>query len=81
MKALFIGGTGTISTAVTRLALQRGWDMTLLNRGNRPVPEGARSVVADIADERAVAAALQGERFDVVADFIRPAATSGSSRA
>ncbi len=70
MKALFIGGTGTISTAVTRLALQRGWDMTLLNRGNRPVPEGARSVVADIADERAVAAALQGERFDVVADFI-----------
>ena len=31
MKALFIGGTGTISASVTELALKRGWDITLLN--------------------------------------------------
>ena len=33
MKALFIGGTGVISTAVGALALARGWELTLLNRG------------------------------------------------
>ena len=30
MKALFIGGTGTISTDVVALAQQRGWEITLL---------------------------------------------------
>ena len=37
MKALFIGGTGVISTAVGALALARGWELTLLNSntGNR----------------------------------------------
>ena len=41
MKALFIGGTGVISTAVGALALARGWELTLLNRGTnaaRPPP-------------------------------------------
>lgn len=70
MKALFIGGTGTISTEVTRLALARGWEITLLNRGNHPLLAGARSLVLDIADEQAVKEAISGERFDVVADFI-----------
>ena len=35
MKALFIGGTGTISTDVVELAQQRGWEITLLNRGSK----------------------------------------------
>lgn len=35
MKALFIGGTGTISTDVVALAQQRGWEITLLNRGSK----------------------------------------------
>lgn len=70
MKALFIGGTGTISTSVTALAMKRGWDITLLNRGNHPVPEGMESIVADIHDEAAVAKALDGKTFDVVAQFI-----------
>ena len=35
MKVLLIGGTGTISTAVTRLLVQKGWDIYLLNRGHR----------------------------------------------
>ena len=37
MKALFIGGTGTISTDVVALAQQRGWEITLLNRGSKKV--------------------------------------------
>jgi len=70
MKALFIGGTGIISASITVLAVRRGWDLTLLNRGSWPVPEGARSICADINDETAVAGALAGQTFDVVADFI-----------
>lgn len=72
MKALFIGGTGTISTAISELCVKRGWELTLLNRGNagERVPRGARVIAADIHDEAAVSAALGEERFDVAADFI-----------
>lgn len=70
MRALFIGGTGTISTAISQLAVQRGWELTLLNRGHREIPEGVRTISADMGDEAAVSAALAGEYFDVVADFI-----------
>ena len=73
MKALFIGGTGTISTAVVkRLVNELGWDVWLLNRGNRAgvVPQGAHQIIADIHDEAAVAQKLKGLSFDVVCEFI-----------
>lgn len=70
MKALIIGGTGVISSAVVSLALEKGWDITLLNRGKSTLPSGVKSVVADIHDEAAVKAALAGMKFDVVAQFI-----------
>ncbi len=70
MNALIIGGTGTISRWVVSLAVQSGWDVSVLNRGNRPLPKGARALRADMRDEAAVSALLQDERFDVVADFI-----------
>lgn len=70
MKALFIGGTGTISTAVVERAMQKGWHVTLLNRGNKPVPGGASSIVADIHNEAEVAKVLEGKQYDVVAEFI-----------
>ena len=73
MKALFIGGTGTISTAIVRrLVNELGWEVWLLNRGNRPeaVPAGVRTIIADIHDEAAVAKKLEGMTFDVVSDFI-----------
>lgn len=77
MKALFIGGTGTISSAVSRLAVQNGVELTLLNRGRRParVPQGADLLTVDIHDEEKAAQVLNGRTFDVVADFIafRPA--------
>ena len=58
MKALFIGGTGTISAAIVRrLAEELNWEIWLLNRGNRPeaVPEGVHTSIADINDAAAVA--------------------------
>ena len=73
MRALFIGGTGTISTAVVdRLANVLRWDVWLLNRGNRPdaVPQGVHHIAADIHDEAAVAEKLADLTFDVVCEFI-----------
>ncbi len=72
-KALFIGGTGTISAAIVRrLVNELGWQVWLLNRGNRPdaVPEGAHSIVADINDETAVLNKLGDMTFDCVCEFI-----------
>lgn len=71
MKVLFIGGTGLISSASTELALQRGIEVHLLNRGNRPLPAGAKSLVADInGDPAEVARALGDQRFDAVVNWI-----------
>ena len=73
MKALFIGGTGTISMAIIRkLAEDSQWEVWLLNRGNRKteVPEGIHQITADIHDEKAAAAALEGMAFDTVCEFI-----------
>ena len=70
MKILFIGGTGTISSACAQLAVQRGFELTLLNRGRQPACPGARQIVADISDPAAAAAVLGQERWDVVVDYI-----------
>lgn len=73
MKALFIGGTGTISSAITRLVSQTpGWELYLLNRGNRnnEVPANVKLIIADINDEQTVARAIEDLQFDVVCDFI-----------
>ena len=72
MKALFIGGTGLISSAVSRCAIERGTELSLLNRGQRGefFPRGAKQIVADHRDRAAVREALRGQSFDVVADWI-----------
>lgn len=72
MNILFIGGTGVISSACTRLAVERGLDVSVLNRGetDRPVPEGARLLRADVRDRDAVDRALGGRTFDAVANFV-----------
>ena len=73
MKALLIGGTGTISMAITRLlASKKDWEVYLLNRGSRraEVPETVRWIQADISDEEAVRQALAGMKFDCVCEFI-----------
>jgi nucleoside-diphosphate-sugar epimerase len=71
MKVLFIGGTGIISTASTRLAAERGIELTLLRRGQHTAdfPENVRTIAADVADEAAVAQALGSQSFDAVVDW------------
>lgn len=73
MKALFIGGTGTISMAITKLlAKDQNWELYLLNRGSRSseLPSNVKTVTADISKEDEVKALLKDEYFDVVGEFI-----------
>jgi len=70
-KVLFIGGTGNVSAACSRLALAQGFDLYLLNRGTRPANMlGAHSIVANITDPVSTANALAHHTFDVVVNFI-----------
>ena len=73
MKALFIGGTGTISMGIVKkLSEDPLWDVYLLNRGNRKseVPGNIHQITADIHNEKEAAEKLSGMTFDVVSDFI-----------
>ena len=72
MKILIIGGTGTISSAITRQLAESGHDLWLLNRGNRKneVPASVRQIIADIDDEREVLRQIGDEQFDAVCEFI-----------
>jgi nucleoside-diphosphate-sugar epimerase len=72
MKVLFIGGTGVISSACAELAITRGIDLYLLNRGQsfRPPPNGAKILTADIRDPGQTAKILANHTFDVVVNWI-----------
>ena len=72
MKILMIGGTGTISSAITRQLAASGHDLWLLNRGTRKseVPESVKQVIADIDDTEAVLRQIGDEQFDAVCEFI-----------
>ncbi len=73
MKILIIGGTGTISSAITRQLAAEGHDLWLLNRGNRSaeLPQNVRLITGDINDHTdEVMAKLGEETFDAVCEFI-----------
>jgi nucleoside-diphosphate-sugar epimerase len=70
MKALFIGGTGNISSAVTRLALERGIDVLHVNRGRSQQGPRVRTIMADVGKPFELERAVAGQTFDVVVDFI-----------
>ena len=72
-KVLFIGGSGVISSACARVAVDSGIDLTVLNRGHtggRPLPDGVELVRADIRDAGSVRDALGGREFDSVVDWV-----------
>lgn len=72
MKVLFIGGTGTISTAISKALAQRGDELYLINRGNRNaiLPNNVHFITVDVNDEEKVSEKIKGMDFDVVCDFI-----------
>jgi nucleoside-diphosphate-sugar epimerase len=69
-RVLFVGGTGQISYPCVERAVAQGHQVSVFNRGKRgdALPAGVTSIVGDIGGPEY--AALAGENFDVVAQFI-----------
>jgi nucleoside-diphosphate-sugar epimerase len=81
-RVLFIGGSGVISSACSALAVERGLELSVLNRGvtgSRPLPPEAAVLRADIRDPASVREALGNREFDAVVDWV--AFTPGHVRA
>ena len=73
LRVLFIGGSGTISSACSSLAVERGIELYVLNRGrsaDRPLPTRATVLHGDIRDRKSVDKALDGLAFDAVVDWV-----------
>ena len=70
MNILIIGGTGVLSTAVTSAALNKGIGVTMINRGNRLIPEGVEHIKADKDDRCLIENTLKNRYFDAVIDFL-----------
>ena len=73
MKVLFIGGSGTISYSCSKLAIEKGFEVSLLNRGKSTLREplsGAELILADIREPETVQQALGDRHFDVVVEFL-----------
>ena len=72
VRVLFIGGTGNISTACSRLAIERGIDLFVLNRGHQadlPLDAG-HFLRGDIRDRKSAGQALRLLEFDAVVDWV-----------
>ena len=73
LRVLFIGGSGIISSACSALAVERGVDLYVLNRGrsaDRPLPAQATVLQGDIREPESVKRALEGMDFDAVVDWV-----------
>jgi nucleoside-diphosphate-sugar epimerase len=71
VRVLFIGGTGNISTSVSRTCIGRGIELSLLTRGQRRVDiPGVRTLRGDINDMDAVRSVLKNEKWDAVVNWI-----------
>src|SRR5450759_1616403 len=71
MKVLFIGGTGIISTAVSKQAIAQGIELYHLNRGSPPaLLPGSNRLTADVHQLEDARKVLQDLEFDVVVDWI-----------
>lgn len=72
-KVLLIGGTGTISSAITRrIARNNEWEVYLFNRGKRnmDMPENVKVIIGDITNEKEAERLLEGMEFDCVGEFV-----------
>jgi nucleoside-diphosphate-sugar epimerase len=73
LRVLFIGGSGVISSACSRAAVEAGLELFVLNRGTstvRPLPPGARRLQADIREPGSVLQAIKDLEFDSVTDWV-----------
>lgn len=71
MKVLFIGGTGIISSAVSKLAVQKGIELYHFNRGksHRNI-DGVKTIKGNIRNIEETKTILKDYSFDVVVNWI-----------
>ena len=82
LRVLFIGGSGVISSACSRVAVESGIELFVLNRGrgtSRPLPPGVTMLRADIREPGSVRDEIKDLEFDSVVDWV--AFTSGQVQA
>jgi nucleoside-diphosphate-sugar epimerase len=72
MKVLFIGGTGVISSAVSKLAMEKDIDLWLINRGkhNDRIPKNTNILIGDINNKEEISSLLEGHQFDSIVQWI-----------
>jgi nucleoside-diphosphate-sugar epimerase len=70
MKICIVGGTGNISTSITKLLLQQGHEVTTYNRGQSTPIDGARVLTGDRHDTETFEKTMQAENFDAAIDMI-----------
>jgi nucleoside-diphosphate-sugar epimerase len=72
MKVLFIGGTGIISTAVSELCINKGFELYHFNRGLRSEFKNkkVKQIVGDVNDVKSMERIFENEKFDVVVDWL-----------
>src|ERR1700759_1923970 len=73
LRVLFIGGSGVISSACSRVAVDSGMELFVLNRGRRtkrPLPPGVTMLRADVREPETVRDEISGRDFDAVVDWV-----------
>jgi nucleoside-diphosphate-sugar epimerase len=72
MRVLFLGGAGMIGSAVAARAAAQGVEVTVVTRSEpaRPLAAGVRALRADVRDTGALGAALGGQEFDAVVNWV-----------
>lgn len=70
MNILVIGGTGVLSSAVVAEALKQGVEVTMINRGNRPIPQNVRLIKSDKNDTDFISKQLGSSYYTAVIDFL-----------
>ena len=72
MRVLLLGGTGTLSTAICRLAVNKGIEVSVLNRGNNnsKLPKGVTIYKGNFHSKQDLLQCLEHGKYDVVIDFL-----------
>ena len=70
MKVLLIGGTGILSTDIVEEALNRNYEVYIINRGHNVIDSRVKIIIGDIRNIEQIKQKLGNEKFDVVIDFL-----------
>ena len=70
MKILLIGGTGVLSSSITAEAIKCGYDVTMINRGRRKLPDNIHLIKTDRNNFPYIKSQIEECSFDAIIDFL-----------